>query len=81
MGGGGTRTTDSLFKDMLTLKTKVADTQQALAFDRYVPQEQAAASSARNDILQQFINSQQQTASPRRQGMLTDAKPTRRFPY
>ena len=88
-GGGpssvsaATRTTDSLFKDMLTLKTKVGSTQGLLSFNPYVPQQLAPAPLARTDILQQFLNQQRQPleAPARRQGMLTDAQPPKRFPY
>ena len=71
-----------MFKDLITLKTKIGSTQELLSFNPYAQSQKTPTSLARTDILQQFLNQQRQPEAPTsQQGMLTGAKPKRRFPY
>jgi hypothetical protein len=76
MGQSATRTTDSLFGDMLNLKTEVGSNEKRLTFNPYVPQQTNVVQPI--DLSSFF----KQQTNNRRQGMLTNAQPkTRRFPY
>jgi hypothetical protein len=70
-----------LFKDLITLKTKIGSTQNKLSFQPVAPKQRTVAPNPRLDILEQFINAGKQANPTRRQGMLTDEQPKRRFPF
>jgi hypothetical protein len=81
--GSATRTTDSLFGDMLQLKTQVGSTQERLRPFSMAP----VPSIMRYDVppvdpIQQFLQQQEtQRLRNKPQGMLTNAEILKRFPY
>jgi hypothetical protein len=81
--GSATRTTDSLFGDMLQLKTQVGSTQERLRPFSIAP----VPTIMRYDVppvdpIQQFLQQQEaQRLRNKPQGMLTNAEILKRFPY
>jgi hypothetical protein len=76
MGQSATRTTDSLFGDLLGINTQIGSTQKMLNFNPMMPQQTNVVQPI--DLSSLF----KQQTNNRRQGMLTNAQPkTRRFPY
>ena len=81
--GSATRTTDSLFGDMLQLETQIGSTQERLRPFSMAP----VPSIMRYDVppvnpIQQFLQQQEaQRLRNKPQGMLTNAEILKRFPY
>jgi hypothetical protein len=81
--GNGSRTTDSLFGDMLQLKTQIGSTQDLLKPFSLSPVP-AVMNYNRPQInpIQQFVQQQQETQLRNRpQGMLTNSEILKRYPF
>ena len=80
--GSGTRTTDSLFGDMLQLETQVGSTQELMPFSVMPTPELTVYRVPQVNPLEQFLQQQQQEAfQARPDGMLTNAELLKRYPY
>ena len=81
--GSATRTTDSLFGDMLQLETQIGSTQERLRPFSMAP----VPTTMQYDVppvnpIQQFLQQQEaQRLRNKPQGMLTNAEILKRFPY
>ena len=81
--GYGTRTTDSLFGDMLQLETQIGSTQELLPFNVMSTPTRAVYKQPQVDPIQQFLQHQQEVQRLRNipQRMLTNDQFLKRFEY
>ena len=81
--GSATRTTDSLFKDMLQLETQIGSTQELLPFNVMSTPTRAVYKQPQVDPIQQFLQHQQEVQRLRNipQRMLTNDQFLKRFEY
>ena len=80
--GSATRTTDSLFKDMLQLETQIGSTQELLPFSVMPVPTRAVYKVPQANPIQQFLQQQEmQRIRSLPQGMLTNDELLKRFPY
>mgnify|MGYP000506912777 CR=1 FL=1 len=81
--GNGTRTTDSLFGDMLQLETQIGSTQELLPFNVMSTPTRAVYKQPQVDPIQQFLQHQQEVQRLRNipQRMLTNDQFLKRFEY